>query len=63
MSKKHFIALARQFHATLQGLPAFGPERKAAVAMVWATVMVCRAENPAFDSARFTSACGLTADE
>jgi len=52
MSRRHFVALAREIRAT-----EIDPEDKRSLAVRIANV--CAAENVRFDRMRFLSACGV----
>ena len=56
MTKKHFIALAREIAQSNNGI-----EAKMFAAMV--VVRVAQLDNPRFDRARFLTACGLEATQ
>jgi len=53
MTKKHFIALAREIAFSNNS-----PEAKTFAAMV--IIRVAQGDNPRFDRARFLEACGLS---
>ena len=64
MSKKHYVAIAREFHTQRNGaaLESAAYQRgfsNAQYSLASALATVFASENPNFDRARFLKACGL----